>query len=144
MICILLCKSIKHVMFKNMYQRVFLLKWYLQYYFLYDIEQIKKRKEACQKQISDVYGVLIFDIFFFQYVTKDNCTQRYIFFLNARHATLSSNIRTCASIIVVQDYMVKTRIYCRICIERTFNNNRFSLADQIVWLNVFLVIMFPS
>lgn len=36
-------------MFKNMYQRVFLLKLYLQYYFLYDIEQIKKRKEACQK-----------------------------------------------------------------------------------------------
>lgn len=66
------------------------------------------------------------------------------FFKNARHATLSSNIRTCASIIVVQDYMVKTRIYCRICIERTFNNNRFSLADQIVWLNVLLVIMFPS
>lgn len=63
-----------------MYQRVFLLKLYLQYNFLYDIEQIKKRKEACQKQISDVYGVLIFDIFFFQYVTKDNCTQRYIFF----------------------------------------------------------------
>lgn len=75
------------------------------------------------------------------------------FFKNARHATLSSNIivrnkkvvyRTCASIIVVQDYMVKTRIYCRICIERTFNNNRFSLADQIVWLNVLRVIMFPS
>lgn len=42
-----------------MYQRVFLLKWYLQYYFLYDIEQIKKRKEACQKQVSGVYGVLI-------------------------------------------------------------------------------------